>query len=191
MRLLRSTPAGALVAAALVALALPAAAGAATPRIASSSSCAHADVLAVDEQTRRLAIGALRCLVDEVRVAAGLPPLRRSAQLERAAQRHVDDEARHVYLSHVNRRGQDLQARVIAARYPRRRRSFRSSETLSWGIGIDGTAIGLLDVLRNSAAHNRRVMRADFRELGVGLAVGLPVRRVGPGTTLSLIFGRR
>lgn len=190
MRLLRSAPAGALVAAVLVALALPAAAEAATPRT-TSTSCANAHVLAVDEQTRRLAIGALRCLVDEVRVAAGLRPLRRSPQLERAAQRHVDDEARHVYFSHFNRRGQDLQARVIAARYPRSRRSFRSSETLSWGIGIDGTAVGLLDTLRNSPAHNRRVMRADFRDLGVGLAVGLPLRRIGPGTTLSLIFGRR
>jgi hypothetical protein len=35
------------------------------------------------------------------------------------------------------------------------------------------------------------MLRPDVRDLGVGMATGIPVGRRGRGTTVSLIVGRR
>ncbi|MBA3327667.1 MAG: CAP domain-containing protein, partial [Solirubrobacterales bacterium] len=129
--------------------------------------------------------------VNEYRAANGRPALKRSGKLERAARRHAGELDRLNYVSHVNRAGENLDRRVGKAGYPRKRRSFISSETIGWGMGREGSARGVLAVLERSAEHRRRVLRGDVKDLGVGLAAGIPVAAPGPGATVVLIFGRR
>lgn len=162
--------------------------------------CPDEALLPIDPGTRDRARAALYCLVAQARAEQHATRLYRSTELARLAQRQASDMATHDYFSHTNRLGQSLDRRVHASRYPRKGRRFRAAETLSWGIAADGTPRGLLTTLLRSSEHRKRLLGKSFRDLGVGISTGIPVpdirldaplAGVAPGSTISLIFGRR
>jgi len=64
-------------------------------------------------------------------------------------------------------------------------------EALAWGELQLGQPARLIDALMHSAEHRAIILDPRFRELGIGLAVGVPVAGdVNPGATLTLDFGR-
>lgn len=159
--------------------------------LAQGGGCAGADLPVVDAASAKTASAALYCLVNEFRAANGRPALKRSTKLEKAARRHAGEMERSNYVSHVNRAGENLDRRLRKARYPRKGRPFRSSETVGWGTGVEGTARGLLRVLERSSEHRNRVLRQGFKDLGAALVAGVPVNSPASGATVALIFGRR
>lgn len=153
------------------------------------TACVDAAVLAVDPATRARAIDALYCLINEFRAANGRAPVRRSGKLARAATRQSDEMQRLNYVSHTNHEGLGVRARVAAAGYRAKGKRFSIGEALGWGEGDAATAQGVLDLLENSPPHRRRLLDASYMNIGVGLAIGIPVASDAQGTTIAVILG--
>jgi uncharacterized protein YkwD len=136
---------------------------------------------------------ALRCLLQAERRARDLPAYRPTAALDKAAGRHARDMAANDYFSHVSRSGRTLCTRVRATGYLRgSKRRYHLGETLAFGIRADSSPARLMASLLASAPHRRLLLNRDLRDLGVGLADGLP--REGdqrPGATVVINLGRR
>lgn len=111
--------------------------------------------------------------VNAARRAAGLAPLRRSLDLDLAAQAHARDLLERGYYSHRSPEGSTPASRARATGYP----SSRVSENLHERTGP--VELIVKDWL-NSPGHRSNIMDPDATELGVGLALG-PGHGLDPG----------
>lgn len=171
------------IAAALAIGALPA-----TP--AHAAACAHAAALPTPQQVVA-ARQAVDCLINAERQGHGLRAVRVSWHLHSAAQRHAQDMLARHYFDHNSPTGSTLYSRVRASGYLHRTRAFMLGEALAWGELQLGQPARLIDALMHSAEHRAIILDPRFRQLGIGLAVGVPVAGdVNPGATLALDFGR-
>lgn len=165
---------------------------AAKDRATPAAGCSGADTV-VTPRSVEPAARAVRCLLEAERAARQLPAYRQSGPLATAARRHASDMARSDYFGHVSRDGRKLCDRVRATGYLRgSKRRYRLGETLVYGIKVDATPARLVANLLRSTAHRRLLLNADFRDVGVGLAAGLPLsgdRR--DGATVVVDLGRR
>lgn len=132
---------------------------------------------------------AVRCEVNAVRAAAGLPRVRAMSKLRVAAQRHSEDMVARRYFSHVSPSGATLRDRAARVGYLRGRRSTRLGENIGWGTGTAATPAQIVSAWMHSPPHRRIILTRGFRELGVGIADGAP--QGGPGATYTLNVGRR
>ena len=139
------------VAGALAALAVLSAPVAAGDRAALGQGASEATLLAA---------------VNEVRVARGLRPLRRSGELAAAARAHSLDMGRRGYFAHDAPKGPSFAAR-IARRYPRRGAAvWAAGENLLWAsVAIDAKAV----VARwmRSRGHRANLLSRHWREAGL------------------------
>jgi uncharacterized protein YkwD len=133
---------------------------------------------------------AIACLLNAVRARNGLPGLRVNGRLARAARAHSRDMVRRRYFGHSSPGGSTMTARVRRAGYLRGARAWEVGETLAWGTGSAATAAGIVGSWLGSAEHRAILLDPAYRQVGVGLALGLPdgERR---GATLTAEFGRR
>jgi uncharacterized protein YkwD len=170
------------IATALLALAVAPAAPAAT--------CAHRDdtAAALSLQDRR---AALLCVIDSERVARGLPAVKESAQLARAAQGHATDMVARQFFAHVSPGGATLSDRVRATGYLRGRRDWGLGEAIAWAQTPLDTAASLVRAWLASPPHRAILLDRHFRDIGIGTAPGLPDPSTLPGATAVLDFGFR
>lgn len=103
--------------------------------------------------------------VNAVRRSAGLPPLRRSLDLDRAAQAHARDLLARGYYSHVSPEGSDPMSRARAAGYT----ADLIAENLHQRIA---PVEAVLEDWLRSPAHRRNLLDPGAKELGLGLAIG-------------------
>jgi uncharacterized protein YkwD len=187
MRRLASVP---LLLALLCALLLPAGAGAARPR---PVACASAHVV-VRAATVRPALNATLCLLNRIRARAGLPPLRLSRRLTRAARGHSREMVRRHYFGHVSARGASPFQRMFAVHYLRRRASWTAAENIAWGGGSLAQPFAIVRAWMHSAPHRANILSRRFRDIGIGIAPGFPLRsrRLAglAGATYTTDFGR-
>jgi uncharacterized protein YkwD len=158
----------------------------AVPAQAAQASCAGAgDVPAPGEVEQ--AAAATVCVLNEERAGRGLARLRSQGQLERAAERHVRDMVRRRYFSHTTLEGTTFDERLRSYI-----RGFRwgVGETLSWGTGSKATPAATVQAWLDSPPHRRVVLGERFREIGIGVAYGLPVSD-DPGATYAAELGVR
>jgi uncharacterized protein YkwD len=132
---------------------------------------------------------AVRCEVNAIRVANGLPPVGTTKALRVAAARHSKDMVRRHYFAHVSPSGQTVTARVRRAGYLDGARRYRLGENIGWGSGSLGTPAAIVQAWMNSPPHRAIILTADFRDVGVGIAAGAP--QGGDGRTYTLDVGRR
>jgi uncharacterized protein YkwD len=186
MRRLASLPA---LIALLCALA-PAAAGAARPRPA---ACASAHVV-VRAATVRPALNATLCLLNRIRARAGLPPLRLNRRLTRAARGHSREMVRRRYFGHASARGASPFQRMFAVHYVPRRASWSLAENIAWGGGSLAQPFAIVRAWMHSAPHRANILSRRYRDVGIGIAPGLPLRsrRLAglAGATYTTDFGR-
>lgn len=109
-------------------------------------------------------------LLNEQRAANGLPPLRRVVTLETAAQLFSDTMRRAtaggpVYLSHNSPDGTSAGDRITRAGYA----WFTYGENIAAG---QRTPQEVVSAWMNSAGHRANILNAQFRDVGIGLAVG-------------------
>lgn len=97
------------------------------------------------------------------RQKAGLPALRLSPKLSKAAQSHAIDMAKNNYFSHTGKNGSSMasRARLIAYQY-----SF-IGENIAAGLA---TADGTIRQWMNSSGHRRNILNRNFTEIGFGYA---------------------
>ena len=102
--------------------------------------------------------------VNAARRSAGLAPLRRSPDLDRAAQEHARDLLERGYFEHVSPEGATPMSRASAAGY-----RGLVSENLH---RRTGSTEAVLDDWLRSPGHRRNLLDPGASDLGVGLAIG-------------------
>lgn len=171
-------------------LAAVAAATALLPASASAATCAHADATQATTSIANLE-SATRCLVNKKRTKRGLTPLDGSSQLDAAALGHSIDMEQKNYFSHTSRNGDSLVTRIRRTGYLAASPSWSLGENIAWGSGTYAQPKSIVKRWMNSPGHRANILKSSFRDLGVGIARGVPVSSGGDGATYNTDFGRR
>ena len=174
-----------LVAAACSALALGAMPAAAAAQGTGCSFTRQAANAAPEPNVR----SALRCLVNVERARHGLRALTSDARLTAAADRHSADMVARRYFAHVTPEGASVTDRVRQTGYLGGSEDWALGEDIGWGTGNLATPASIFRAFMKSPPHRRIILGRDFRELGVGVAQGVPVAGESGGATFVLDFG--
>lgn len=118
-----------------------------------------------------------------------LRALRGNRRLGRAAGAHARSMVRRGYFSHVQPSGAGLARRVARVGYISKRRRWTVGENLGFGQGRYSTPRQLVAAWMRSSSHRRTMLPPRFRELGVGVVHGSPLRSRRRGTTYAVNFG--
>jgi uncharacterized protein YkwD len=132
----------------------------------------------------------LLCLLNAARRASGLHPLRDNSRLTRAAAMHSAYMVRGSFFSHVEPHGIGLFQRLRRVHYIPRARAWGAGENLGFGEGLSGSPLAEMTAWLHSTHHRANILYPRFREVGFGIASGVPVapRR---GATITTDFGYR
>jgi uncharacterized protein YkwD len=129
------------------------------------------------------------CLLNLERTSRGLGRLRSNGRLADAATDHSRDMVRRRYFSHVSPGGGTMGERIRETGYLTRARSYSIGENLAWGTGDLASPLKIVEAWMRSPGHKRNILHAKFDEVGIGLALGAPVR--DGGATYTTNFGAR
>jgi uncharacterized protein YkwD len=190
-RILRKGP-GLAIVLALVALLAPAAAQARPEAGAADEGCANANLLPT-RANLELVRDAVLCLHNRERAKHGLSRLRENPRLRRAARRHSASMVDERYFDHTSPGGSTMVSRIRKTGYTRRARAWALGENIAWGSGGLATAAQIHRSWMNSAGHRANILDPSFREIGIGIETGLPVRlsAAQSGATYTTDFGFR
>ena len=155
----------------------------AAPASAGACSGANADPATTNMKVVK---HATLCLLNQQRRRHGLRKLKANARLSLASQRHSNDMARHKYFAHGNFVG-----RIRASRYLQGSGSWSIGENIAWGSGELATPAEIVKAWMNSPPHRHNILHGGFREIGIGVTRGVPVRANYDGATYATDFGRR
>jgi uncharacterized protein YkwD len=167
---------------------LVAAAAFSSPAAAANFRCAHASAAPAHLSTPA-ASHALRCLINDVRRAHHLRPVRAERHLRSAARLHADDMVGRDYFAHASPGGTTMESRVRHAGYLHSVREWWLGEALAWGDGGAGAPQAILRGLLNSPPHRAILLDPDFRDLGIGVVHGAPQGAGAGALTVALDFG--
>jgi uncharacterized protein YkwD len=146
------------------------------------------------------------CLINAERTRRGLVALKRNKKLDKAALRHSRDMVNRHYFAHETPEGGTFIQRILAAKYVTRRTSWTVGENLGWGSGLLSTPAQVVVAWMNSPGHRANILKAAYREIGIGIVPAAPVINNGfrtvagvrtpvhldiPGATYSTEFGVR
>jgi uncharacterized protein YkwD len=175
------------------AFALPAAAHGARSASKATAACAAAQV-DVSAATLKKASDATLCLLNRERSRHGLKPLREDPKLAQAARAHSTDMVRLRYFEHDSKNGRTPFDRILATRYVPRGASWTLGENIGWGTMDLAQPAELVKAWMESPGHRQNVLNPRFREIGIGIALGVPVRQSGldeqSGATYTTDFGQ-
>jgi uncharacterized protein YkwD len=190
-RILRKGP-GLAIVLALAALLAPAAAQARPEATMAEDGCANANLLPT-RANLELVRDAVLCLHNRERARHGLPGLRESPKLRRAAERHSANMVDERYFDHTSPTGSTMVSRIRRTGYTRRARAWALGENIAWGSGGLATAAQIHRSWMKSPGHRANILQRSFREIGIGIESGLPVRlsAAQSGATYTADFGFR
>jgi uncharacterized protein YkwD len=133
---------------------------------------------------------AIVCLHNQVRAQNGLPALRDNGRLRRAALGHSKQMVSDGFFEHTTPGGVTMVDRIMRARYARADQGWEIGENLAWGTGTLSTPRGAVRAWMDSPGHRANILKRSYRELGVGVVLGVPVSDAA-GATYSVEFGVR
>jgi uncharacterized protein YkwD len=162
------------------------------PAGAQAQGCANTNV----KPTRgniEVVRGAILCLHNAERARHGLPALRESARLRRAAVRHSTHMVDAHFFDHTTPGGATMLDRIRSTGYTSGARAWSIGENIAWGSGRLATAAQIERAWMNSAGHRANILQRSFREIGIGIQPGVPVHLSASqsGATYTTDFGFR
>lgn len=162
------------------------------PAARSANSCRQADAMPSQISSTTLRNTTL-CLLNRERRGRGMRKLRLNRRLASAARGHAVDMVRADYFSHDSRNGSSFVDRIRRAGYLRNAGSWFVGENLAWGTGQRATPRQIVRAWMNSPGHRANILNRRFREIGIGIADGAPVKvsSSSPGATYATDFGTR
>jgi uncharacterized protein YkwD len=136
---------------------------------------------------------AVLCLHNAERARHGLPALRESARLRRAAVRHTSHMVDAHFFDHTTPGGATMLDRIRNTGYTSGARSWSLGENIAWGSGRLATAAQIQRSWMSSAGHRANILQRSFREIGIGIEPGVPVHLSASqsGATYTTDFGFR
>jgi uncharacterized protein YkwD len=131
---------------------------------------------------------AVVCLVNRERTKRNLAPLRESAPLRAAAGRYARQMVAGGFFAHVSPAGSTLRARIAGVGYVGTS-AYTLGENIATGSGGLGAPTAIVASWMGSPGHRRNILARDFRDIGIGVADGMP--GAGGGATYVADFGGR
>lgn len=154
-----------------------------------AADCPDADTVPAAENL--VAVGqATLCLFNAERAARGLPPLIRNAQLDSASVAYSLRMVGEAFFAHQSPDGGTLVQRLTTAAYLGKGDGWVVGENLAWGQGPLSTPRSIVAAWMNSQGHRENVLSTEYREIGLGIALGTPPNRSW-GATYTNDFGAR
>ena len=179
-----------LVALVVVLFALPPATALGAPAAKRKQPCANTK-LAPAAGNLPTVRAAVLCLHNRERSARGLAPLREHRRLRKAAEAHASDMVAAGYFSHDAPSGEDMVDRILGTGYARGA-GWSLGENIGYGTGPLATAAQIHRSWMRSPGHKANIVKPQFREIGIGIALGAPVDAQGlAGATYTADFGVR
>jgi uncharacterized protein YkwD len=167
----------------------PAATVAEGKKARAAQECANADLEATQENLREIR-AAILCLHNKVRAEHDLPALRENKRLRKAAVGHSKDMVRDGFFEHTTPEGVTMVDRILRAKYVREDEGWALGENLAWGTGSFGTPRGAVEAWTDSPGHRANLLRRTYRDVGIGVVLGVPVSDAA-GATYTVDFGVR
>jgi uncharacterized protein YkwD len=130
------------------------------------------------QASNRTIVRATLCMINAERTHFGLKPLRLNRRLSRAALRHATDMARRKYFSHDTLGGGTFLDRIRQTGYLHGANRWAVGENLAWATLDIAAPRGVTNMWMNSPGHRANILNSTFREVGIGIAAGAPVRRL-------------
>jgi uncharacterized protein YkwD len=127
------------------------------------------------------------CLLNAQRSAAGLRPVVEESSLTRLSVAYSQDMVARHYFEHVTPGGQTLSERLDKIGYD----WIMNGENIAWGQRQLGTPDSIVDAWMNSPPHRHNILNGDFREIGLGIAIGAPQLAGSDAATYTTDFGTR
>jgi uncharacterized protein YkwD len=178
-----------LCCAALAGAAVPGARSADDPYealLAPAGQCgAAADRLSLDEAAAQQA---MTCLTNYARTQFGLVPLQPNPALNEAGQAKLTADLSCAEFSHTPC-GRPFTA--VFETYVAGATSYAVGENIAWGTGSFGTPRQTMNGWLHSTGHRENILRADYRELGVGYLADQTFQGYAGTTLWSQEFGVR
>jgi uncharacterized protein YkwD len=139
---------------------------------------------------KRTMVRATLCVLNAERERHGLRPLKLNKRLSKAARRHARDMARRKYFAHDSLGGGTFVDRIRRTGYLRGARRWFVGENLAWGTLARSAPRAITKMWMGSPGHRANILSPSFREVGIGLAYGAPVKVGGaPAATYATDFG--
>ena len=154
------------------------------------SDCTGAD-LTPDATNLAQVESSTLCLLNAERTSRGLTALRGNARLRSAALEHSGDMVDHHYFAHEDRSGGGPEDRIYDAGYIPRYGPWVIGENIAWGTDYLATPREIVLAWMNSTPHRKNILYTDFREIGIGVVLGVPDPALGDGATYSTEFGAK
>ena len=153
-------------------------------------TCAHANVVP-SAANLELVRTAVLCLHNRERATRGLPKLAERAELRTAAEGHSVHMVEAQFFAHDGPDGSDMVDRILGTGYARGH-GWSLGENIAWGTGPLATAAAIHRAWMRSPGHKANILRRQFREIGIGIALGAPAPTGGQdGATYTADFGVR
>jgi uncharacterized protein YkwD len=156
----------------------------AAPPAVASAPCPSPPVPRTAAATRT-ARAAVLCLLNRERALRGLAGLTESRRLRAAAFGYAGRMVRRQYFAH-DRTG--MTRRIRRTGFLRHHRYWTIGENLGWGSGTIGAPAGMVRAWMASPPHRRNILNRSFRQIGIGVVAGVPLRGVH-GATYVTDFG--
>lgn len=174
-----------------VAAALASSAGAATNRaehlLAPPRACPGSTRSAAPPDVQ---LHAMACLVEYVRERAGLPLLRVSTVLDRAARLKIEADVRCAQFSHTPC-GTGFLTVFSRSGYTGGASAFFVGENLAWSVGARATPRQVMSLWLHSPEHLRNLLTPQWREFGLGVRPRLDFLGIRGATLWANEFGVR
>jgi uncharacterized protein YkwD len=136
---------------------------------------------------------AVLCLHNAERAGHGLPRLSENPRLRRAAERHSAHMVNAHFFDHTSPGGATMVDRIRRTGYTSGARGWSLGENIGWGSGRLATAAQIQRAWMKSPGHRANILKRSFRQIGIGIETGLPVRISASqsGATYTTDFGYR
>jgi uncharacterized protein YkwD len=106
-----------------------------------------------------------------------------------AAIAHARDMVAHAFFGHDSPTGTTPQTRARSVGYGRGH-PMRAGETIGWAEGVYATPAEVVQAWMDSPEHRAILLAREFRDIGLGLALGAPGTGQG-GVTVTAALGVR
>jgi uncharacterized protein YkwD len=154
--------------------------------LAPSGQCGGAaDQLNLDQSAAQQA---MTCLTNYARTQSGLVPLQPNSALNDAGQAKLAADLSCAEFSHTPC-GSPFTA--VFETYIRGATSYGVGENIAWGTGSFGTPRQTMNGWLHSTGHRENILRADYRELGIGYLADQTFQGYAGATLWSQEFGVR
>jgi uncharacterized protein YkwD len=135
------------------------------------------------------------CLMNEVRLAHGLPLLRFSAPLGHVASGQARDMVRGHYFGDQSLSGLSPLQRILASGYVAHaaRAHLHAAQNIGWGTGHAATPSGIVQAWMESPPHRAIILTSSYRDAAVGVSPSVPsgFSASWHGGTYAAEFGAR